>query len=167
MRVGKSECSKCLNPILNGMRVVGLVLAILAVVALSIWFNIRKKTESEASIIMRIFTNYLHCITASVSFNIKYPSIVTNAMSPINKVGQSSDTFLSFDCFIEDLRLNVFGNSRYIFKSFLSFFLPLLFVTIFFIFFTGIKLIRRKSNLKRNCILVVITVLFFLHPTLT
>ena len=167
MRMGKSECLICPDPILNGVRVIGFIILILLLVLISIWFNIRKKTESKASIINRIVTNYLHCITASISFNTKYPKIVTNSMYPIQKVGIASDTFLSFDCLIEDLRLNFFNNSEYILKSFLSMFMPILFIGIFLMLFGTVKLIYKNSDFKRNSLMVVITVLFFLHPTLT
>ena len=167
MRIGQSECQKCPPQAINTIRVLGFILLIMGIILLCIWFNIRKKVESEASIIYRIFTNYLHCISASVSFNITYPSVLTNTMNPLNKIGQSSDTFLSFDCFIEDLQLNIFNNSEYILKSFLSFFLPIIIIAIFIVLYGVIKLINKKSDFKRNSSMGVITVLFFMHPTLT
>ena len=87
MRVGKSECSICPDPVFNTIRVIGFVGLILVVILVCIWFNIRKKTESEASITNRIFTNYLHSITASVSFNLTFPSIVKATMSPLSRIG--------------------------------------------------------------------------------
>ena len=167
MRVGKSECALCPNPILNSLRVLGFMLMIFVIIWICIWFNIRKKTESKASMINRIATNYLHSITASVSFNLKFPSLLINVMNPLSRIGESSDTFFSFDCFIEDLKLNVFSDSEYIIKSFLPLFMPIVFIGVFMTIFGLVKVINRNSNFQRNILMVIITVLFFFHPTLT
>jgi hypothetical protein len=43
-----------------------------------IGFNVRKTHDSEMSILMRIFTNYLQLISATLSFNLRYPSIISD-----------------------------------------------------------------------------------------
>ncbi len=75
---------------------------------------------------------------------------------------------LSFDCFLNDFKVNFFSNCQYIMKSFIACLLPLLIGLFFIVVFICWKLIRRnKSSLKRNVIVVIITVTFFLHPSLT
>ena len=73
MRTGEHECSLCPDPYLNSLRIIGVMLLILALIMMLIFFNIRKHKESEASIVGKILTNYLHMISTSASFNIAYP----------------------------------------------------------------------------------------------
>jgi len=59
--------------------------------------NVRKTEENEISVLFRILTNYAQLITTTISFSTKYPSSLTSALSPAKNIGDSSDTFLSFD----------------------------------------------------------------------
>jgi len=131
-------------------------------------FNIRKRKENIFSILSRIFTNYIHCFTVSLSYNLTYPSIVSDSLSPAKEIGSSSDTVVSFDCFIEDFKMNFFGSSEFIMKSFLSCFTPIAFVLMFAGVWVIWKLIRRNQvDLWRYIVVSLITILLFFHPTLT
>ena len=59
--------------------------------------NVRKTTESQVSILLRILTNYLQLITLTMSFSVSYPDSLIDIFVPVNSIGDSSDTFLSFD----------------------------------------------------------------------
>lgn len=65
-----SSCAKCPNAVINVVRILGFTVLILIVVFLVIWFNVRKKKESEISIIVKIITNYIQTLTVSVSFDV-------------------------------------------------------------------------------------------------
>ena len=132
-----------------------------------IWFNIRKTKESEASILGKIFTNYLHSVTASATFNVEYPQFMKDTFEPAQTISQSSDAILSFDCFIEDFKLNIFGSSEYIMKTFLACLLPLVIITMFSLLFALWKLVKRDSSLQRNFVVSSITIIYFMHPSLT
>ncbi|CAI2366740.1 unnamed protein product [Moneuplotes crassus] len=99
-RINDFECEVCPNPIFNALRVIGLVILILAFFMVIIIANIRKTTESDFSILLRILTSYLQIITTSMSMTTKYPSSMAIIFLPIERIGGSSQTFLSFDCFI-------------------------------------------------------------------
>lgn len=97
MRAGIYDCEKCPHPVLNALRVFGMIALILFFLVLIIIVNIRKKKESQLSVVLRIFTNYLQLIATALSFNLKYPSFLVDAFYLVDRVGTSSESFLSFD----------------------------------------------------------------------
>lgn len=96
-RVGLYECEKCPDPTLNVIRVIGFMLLIIFFIVILIIVNIKKKKESQLSILLRIFTNYLQLIATAMSFNLQYPSFIVEMFYPVEKVGSTSESFLSFD----------------------------------------------------------------------
>jgi len=168
MRNGRSKCDLCPSTVTNTFRIVGFSILVLCVIYLLIWFNIWKTKESEFSILFKILTNYLQTATAAMSFNITYPQFIKTIFTPAQFIGSSTDVILSFDCFINDFKINFFSQSQYIMKSFVSCVIPVFIATFFILIFVVWKLIwRSKSSLKRNTTVVLITVIFFLHPSLT
>ena len=73
-----------------------MILVIIFIIMLII-VNLRKKEESQKSILMRIMTNYLQVITAMLSFNIKFPNVINDIFYPADKIGSTSTPFVSFD----------------------------------------------------------------------
>ena len=57
--------------------------------------QIRKKEESQRSVIMRIMTNYLQVITAVLSYNISFPNVIEDIFYPAERVGSSSEPFVA------------------------------------------------------------------------
>ena len=133
-RVAEFQCAKCPDPVLNAIRVVGVVIIAFVFLLILISINIKKRKESQMSILLRIFTNYLQLISAALSFNMSFPSVVTDLFYPIEKMS-SSDTFLSFDCFIEDYEVKAFTPSSPIFKIFLTAVLPIILIAIIALMF--------------------------------
>ena len=131
--------------------------------------TIRKKKENQASILLRIMTNYLQLISAAYSFNLKFPDGFLEVFGSVEIVGASSDAFLSFDCFVEDSEMKFFAPSVEIFKAFLTTFIPIALIIIFILMWVVLYLINHKvfSNLKRNIIVSIICILFLLHPNVT
>ena len=82
---------------MNAIRVVAVGLVVFMFFMLIIVINVRKKKESEISILLRILTNYLQLLTTSLSFDVNYPNGLLEVFYPVDRVGSSSDTFLSFD----------------------------------------------------------------------
>ena len=113
--------------------------------------------------------NYLQLITAAYSFNLKFPEGLVNIFGSIEFIGESSDTFLSFDCFAEHSEMNYFTPSVEIFKAFLTIFLPFVTKISFGFIWTLLYLISQKyfDNLKRHIIKLVICTLFLLRPNVT
>ena len=167
-KVSDTTCQKCPSPAMNTIRVAGMIILVFVFITWIIVVNIRKTQESEMSILLRIITNYLQLISWMMSFNIKFPSVLTDIFSPFKDVGSSTEVFLSFDWFVTNYDLKgPFGSNR-IFKIFLTAFLPILLLIIFTIIWTVLWLISKKivSSLQRNIIISFISIMFLLHPRL-
>jgi hypothetical protein len=165
-KVSNFECLKCPNDVVNAIRVVGLILLVLVFYGCMIAINVRKKEESQQSILMRIMTNYLQILSVALSFNIKYPILFSNIFSLFQVIGSSSRAFVSFDWFIGD---NTLFSSLSMFKIFLTALLPIVLFVLISMFWLLVYLIFNKWNidLKRNMIVSLIVILFMLHPTLS
>ena len=167
MRTGDHECTICPHPFVNTMRILIMLFITLAFIFVLIMFNIRKSKESQFSIIGKIYMNYLHMVSTAFSFNISFPKEVYAASAPLRALSQTTPTLLSYDCFIEDIKIGFFKQSHNLNKSLLSCILPILVVSIFIALFCIIKLIVKTTSLKRNIVITLITVTYFFHPTLT
>ena len=167
-RVSDYQCERWPNPIYNGVRVIGLLLLVFIFLMILIIINIRKTNESEMSILIRIMTNYLQLLTTSMSFNVKYPSALINALSPVSQVGSSSQAFLSFDWFITDTQLKGPFPSNSFFKLFLTGVLPFALIGLISLIWVWVRLIKPSlmKNLTRNIVISFISIVFFLHPKL-
>jgi hypothetical protein len=168
-KISDFKWSKCPNPAVNAFKVIGIVLLLFAFLMVLIIINIRKTKESQLSILMRIFTNYLQLISATLSFNLRYPRILSDIFYPVDKIGSSSDTFLSFDCFVEDFELRAFAPSNQIFKIFLMAFLPIILFGVVAAVWVSFYIIfnRLFNDLRRVLIVSLICILFIIHPTIT
>jgi len=72
---------------------------------------------------------------------------------------------LSYDCFLKEIWLNFFAQSDYIFKIFITCFVPFIFILISFCFFLPLKaLCRKRINLFRVLIVSMITILWQFYP---
>jgi hypothetical protein len=154
---------------MNAFRVVGLGFVILAFIAALITVNIRKKKESQSSILMRIIANYFQVMTATLAYGMRFPEMMLVLFEPIGRVGQSSSTLLSFDWFVKDSQLKLFTPSNPFFKAFMTAILPILLFLGITSVFVILHLIFPKwfTDFKRNVVVSTITILFLLHPTLT
>ena len=135
---------------------------------LLIIINIRKNKESNLSTLMRILTNYLQLLTTSLSFDVQYPRAFTEIFYPVDRVGSSSDTFLSFDCFFTDIEVTGPFPSNTFFKLFLMAMLPIILFLITSMFWVIVTIVCPKwvQDFKRNIAISFISIIFLLHPTL-
>jgi hypothetical protein len=125
MRVGIYECEKCPDPVLNALRIFGLIALVMLFLIAIIIVNIRKKKESQMSILLRIFTNYLQLIATAMSLNLQYPDFIVNTFGMVERAGDSSGSFLSFDCFVDNTGYSSLTPSTVIFKLLLSALMPI------------------------------------------
>ena len=166
-------CSKCPHPVLNALRVIGLSILVLMFLSLVIIVNIRKKSENQFSILLRIFTNYLHMISLAMSFGAEIPSTFTSVFTQFDKVGSPNETLFSFDWFIEDYDIRAFSPSNLLFKSFLLALWPLMLITWVFVILLILKCIvywinhRFNYDLSRYMVISTIWIIFLFHPSLT
>jgi hypothetical protein len=167
-----SQCGKCPNKIVNSIKVIWLTWLVLMFLGFIIVINIRKRKENQLSILLRIWTNYIHLITLAFSFGVDLPSTFTSIFSQTNKIGSPNDNMLSFDWFIEDYEIRAFAPSSRIFKLFILLLLPLILIALIFVIFGTMKLIIKmlkpafKFDLKRYVAISTIWIIFLFHPTM-
>ncbi|CAI2373025.1 unnamed protein product [Moneuplotes crassus] len=168
-KVGNSKCEKCPSPLWNAILIICLGLVVFAFMMVLIVINIRKTKESELSVLLRILTNYLQLIFASLSLSSDYPTSMIQFFEVMNRLGDTSQTFLSFDCFIRDYQITSPFGSNAILKLFLLALLPLILFGVVALIWIILYLIKHKyvKNLQRNLAISFISILFLLHPKLT
>ena len=128
--------------------------------------NVRKTVESEMSVLLRILTNYAQIITTTISFSTKFPTSLTDFLIPVKSVGDSSEAFLSFDCFITDYEVKgPFPSSSFL-KLFLLMWLPIILFLFISIIWFLLYLFKRNwvKDIQRNLIITFISIVFLLHP---
>ncbi|CAI2378198.1 unnamed protein product [Moneuplotes crassus] len=166
--VGNFVCQKCPNPILNAIRVFFVGVAVFAYFMVIIIVNVRKTSESQVSILLRILTNYVQILTLSISFSTKYPGTLSDILIPAETVGNSSEAFMSFDCFVMDSEIKGPFPSSIFFKLFLIIWLPLAIFLCVALIWVIVYYTKRRwvLNITRNLIISFISILFLLHPKL-
>jgi hypothetical protein len=158
---------------MNVIRVIGVIILALLFLTGIIIVNIRKTKENNFSILLRIFTNYIQLLTASLAFNINLPSSFTGAFSSSDRLSAPQESFFSFDCFIEDYELKGFAPNNNLFKLFLFLLLPFLLMIFYFVVFGIYKLIIRviKPNwnvdFRRYMVVSLVCIIFVFHPRMS
>ena len=163
------EWSKWPNPIYNIIRLLGFIILISLFFIIMIIVGIKKRSENQQSILLRIIANYLQLLTAAMSFNLKFPSVLSDVFLPAEKLGSSTESFLSFDWFLTDSNVITFTPNIAIFKVFLTGLLPIFLIIVGIIFWSIVYFIPRKlfKDFKRNICITVIVIIYLLHPMLT
>ena len=82
---------------MNIIRVIGVLILSLMFITAIIVVNIRKTKANNFSILLRIFTNYIQLISASLSFNIEIPTSFTSVFSQSSRMNAPNESFFSFD----------------------------------------------------------------------
>ena len=166
-KVSDNKWSKWPSQILNTIRVIGLSLLLFTFILCIISINIKKTKESEISILLRVFTNYLQMTASMMAFSINYPSSILQIFSPFSEIG-STDVFLSFDWFVSDYDIKGPFSSNKIFKIFLTAILPLVLLLVFVIIWVGLRILWKRliPDLSRSITISFITIIFLLHPRL-
>lgn len=167
-RVSDYDCLKCPDQVLNAIRVIGVGLLVFLFLMGLIILNIRKRKDSPVSVLSRIFTNYLQLIATSLTFELQFPEALIDVLGPINALGSSNQSFLSFDCFISDYEVTGPFPSNSVLKLFMLSLLPIaLFILVALIWIViKITIYKWVPELKRNLAISFISIVFFLHPTM-
>ena len=149
---------------LNGLEIGGIFFLYLIWIGLLIFFNLRKWRESDFSIMGWIMTNYVQVVSLCLYFHFTFPTELTDSFTPITYFGQTSSVYVSYDCFLKQTWLNFFGSSDYLFKAFISGFVPFILIALSFIISIFFKVIlRRKIRLTRWLIICSLTIMFQLY----
>jgi len=101
-RKGLHDCGRCPDTTANYLKISGLFMALLAVIAVLLYFNLKRTTESETSAVLRMMTNYIQILTATAAFNLQWPEYLDRMFSAITNIGDSSESYISFDCILQE-----------------------------------------------------------------
>ncbi|CDW83870.1 UNKNOWN [Stylonychia lemnae] len=168
-RLNKYECGKCPDKRNNILYISGIFLALIFALGILLWINLRKQTESETSIVLRIILNYVQILTSAAAFNLDWPYYLQVFFGAYQSVGEVAETFISFDCFLEDTGFTQTGASTYYFKTLMIILLPLIMCFIFIVIFVVRNLFKKNPAviMQRQIIVASIVVLYSLHPTIS
>ena len=109
---GKNACSKCPSPVGNAVKIVALFSLLLIAFGILLVVNLRRKTESQTGVVLRIMANYFQIITSAAAFQLEWPKHLQVFFGMVSTVGESAESFISFDCFLKDSRF--FGSFLYL-----------------------------------------------------
>eukprot|EP00347_Sterkiella_histriomuscorum_P005452 403356564 len=168
-RIGKHECGLCPSKAGNILKITGIFLALTLALTLLLWVNLRSTRESETSVVIRIFLNYVQILSSAAAFNLEWPVYLQSFFNIFGSVGEISESFISFDCFLQDTGFTKKGSSTFYFKTLVIAILPIIMCFIFAILFYIWKVIKKQTiqNYKRQVIVSTIVVIYTLHPTIT
>ena len=115
---------------------------------------------------MRIMTNYLQILSIALSFNLSFPTYMSQTLSGVKQVGGSSGVLVSFDWLLmESSFVNQFDNIAFL-KITVIALIPILLVGSAAFGFR-LTFIFDSFRFKRYLWVTIITIFFLLHPTLT
>lgn len=98
-RQDKYGCNNCPNPLLNLLRILGVLIASVIVIG----FLVRSTMQGAAgknlqSVYIKILTNHLQLLSIFSSFNFSWPGFVNSFFSISNGIMGTTDVIFSFDC---------------------------------------------------------------------
>ncbi|CAI2372838.1 unnamed protein product [Moneuplotes crassus] len=168
-RQNEFGCAKCPSVEFTAVLMIFKVILAIAYFMIIIGINVRKTKESELSVLLRIFTNYIQLIMALLSMSTNFPKLDSYFATSIDIIGGSSTLLLSFDCLISEYEITGPFRSNAVLKLFLLAILPLLIFAPISIFWIILHRVSKNyvRNLTKNLIVTFISIIFLLHPRLT
>ncbi|CAI2368933.1 unnamed protein product [Moneuplotes crassus] len=168
-RQNEFGCAKCPSVEFTAVLLVFKAILAIAYFMIIIGINVRRTEESELSVLLRLFTNYIQLIMTSLSMSSNFPQLDSYFVTSIDIIGGSSTVLLSFDCLFPGYEITGPFRSNAVFKLFLLVILPLLIFVPISIFWIILYWTNKKfgKNLAKNLIVSFICIIFLLHPRLT
>ena len=160
------QCSKWPAIFVIYLRMFGTWIIFILIIVFIIFM--KRKEGNERTILMRIMTNYIQIMTATLSYNMDFPKVVTDLFSPLKIVGSGTTSIFSIDWFSTSSQITLFTPSPTIFKMFMIAITPILLWFVISIILGTIALIARTNfiEFKRNLIAANVVILFLIIPTL-
>eukprot|EP00347_Sterkiella_histriomuscorum_P015814 403355584 len=167
-RTGFNTCDTCPEQGFN-ILLFQAVLLIFGFLTALVSLNIRSRKSSEIAVIMRILTNFLQIMSSTSLLDLRWPDSLKSFFMPFTYVGDSVQSVIYFDCFLQNSVVTNDKNSFVYFKTILICFLPVFLVMIYcsaFFIATRIKQIFKDKLLEWTIVMTVIVV-YFTQPTVT
>jgi len=167
-RLNAAECARCPSFLLNTVRTIGIILAVLTFLALIVWSTIRsaERTRSHLSIYIKIFLNYLQLVMITAGFSLSWPAYVGVLLDAQQSAGNAADQIFSIDCFVGTSSEEDQATALRLKLVFMAF-LPPLILALGLVVWLPVALVRRKGSFVKNEMVATCVVCFFLvHPSL-
>jgi hypothetical protein len=108
----------------------------------------------------KIFLNYLQLATLTASFNLSWPSFVTEFLSAQEKSGDVTEQVLSIDCFIQEQ-----GEKPEFIKLIAMAVIPFNVIIVSCIVWGIVALYKRSlANVRNELVTTLLVLLFMIHP---
>ena len=140
--VSNFQCTRWATPIVIYIRVIGMMIAFILVILFIIY--LKRKEGNERTILMRIMTNYVQIMAATLSYKLNSSNFISGILTPIRSIGLGTNTVFSFDCLSSSSEFTLFTPSPAIFKIFMIALTPLFLFIIISIVLGVIGLASRK-----------------------
>lgn len=167
-RLNTAECGRCPTFIVNTIRTIGIILAVLVFLVLIVWSTIRsaQRTRSHLSIYIKIFLNYLQLVMITASFSLAWPEYASKLLDAQQTAGNAADQIFSIDCFVgtssEDDQATAVRLKLIFFA-----FLPPIILILGLVVWIPVAICRKKGSIIKNEMVATCVVCFFLvHPSL-
>jgi hypothetical protein len=121
-----------------------------------------KRIADLKSVYLKIFLNYLQLATLTASFNLSWPSFVTELLSVQDKSGDVTEQALSIDCFIQEQE----EKPEFI-KLIMMAVVPFIVIVVSCLVWGAVALYKRSfANVRSELSTTLLVLLFMIHPNI-
>ena len=161
-------CNNCPSQAQNGFILTLTVIAFIIISIILVKASIKAAfaPSKKHSIYIKIFTNYLQLVFLTSQFNLKWPSYVSSMFGIHQAVASSTDSLVSFDCYVAT-KTSGDPVDGYYYK--LVFYAVLPFIIFFASFLVWLGMSFYKMNTKylsEQLPLTMIVIFFLVYPTI-
>jgi hypothetical protein len=163
-RTDKDTCGPCPHPAVNSIRLIGLTFVVVVVFGLLVRSTLKssRRTADLKSVYFKIFLNYLQLATLTASFNLSWPSFVTEFLSAQSKSGDVTEQVLSIDCFIQEQ-----GEKPEFIKLIVMAVIPFNVIIVSCLVWGVVALYRRSlANVRNELATTLLVLAFMTHPNI-
>ena len=167
-RLNIAECGRCPSFIVNTIRTIGIILAVLIFLIVVVWSTIRSayRARSHLSIYIKIFLNYLQLVMITATFSLDWPEQVKTLLEAQQTAGSAADQIFSIDCFLSTSKEDDQANAVRLKLLFLAFLPPFILLFCLVIWLPVAICQRKPSYLKNEMVASSVVCFFLVHPSL-
>ena len=164
----RNQCDSCPDKAINILQTsgiaIGFALALIGIIKFSLISA--QKINSNLSVFLKIFVNYLQLVAATSSFNMDWPGYALALFSTHNDAANVGTRIFSFDCLLDTGNNDNQADAFYI-KIILIALMPLGIIAGSLLFWGLLAIIfQRKAYIKQHFINSIVVSFFVAHPSI-